>query len=86
MIHRVIILKENGQVIARNDENNINSNNDYLELELFKFMMVLQDKKLIDTKLIMNMLRIEHNKITPFIIIDILKNPNDWKIFTDGVV
>lgn len=78
MIHRSIIITENQKQIIRNDSN-VNGYDNF-EKELFNFIMILDYKNMLNSKKLMNMLKIKHNDIGILTIPEIIKNPENWMI------
>lgn len=81
---RSLLLTENGSILERHDNNNINGN-DFPELDLFKFICVLSEHKRISIKKLVNMLKVKFgtNLIDDLVILaeSLKKNPNpDWCI------
>lgn len=78
MIHRSIIITENQKQIIRTDKN-INGY-DNLEKELFNFIMILDKKNMLNSKKLMNMLKIKHNDVGVLTIPEIIKDSKSWSI------
>lgn len=78
MIHRCIIISENGKEIIRNDKN-INGY-DNLEKEIYDFLTVLEAKSMINSKKLMNMLKIKNNDVGLLTIPEIIIKPKNWMI------
>ncbi len=78
MFKRGLILTDNEKVVMRNDSN-VNGY-DNIEKDMFNFIIALDEKKnILNSKKLMNMLKIYHG-ITISDTIDIFTNNKNWRI------